>query len=109
MAGIHTTWEKRPDNGSRKRPDAGYQTSTGTVETDTTIRHPVSNTAMRVVRFKRGAVLNAAVKEKIRKYEELARDEGSRFTALAISAYGHFHKDNIGVLSDLALGHLVPF
>jgi hypothetical protein len=101
-AGAHTSWEKRPDNGSRKRPDGGYHLSDGTILTDTTIRHPVTPTTMKVARPKLGSVLNTAVKGKVKKYKELARQEGARFTTLAISAYGHFHKDHLVFLKKLS-------
>ena len=57
---------------------------------------------MKVVHPKFGAVLDAAVKGKVKKYKELARDEGARFKTLAISAYGHFHKDYLIFLKRLS-------
>jgi hypothetical protein len=101
-AGAATNWEKRPDSGSRKRPDGGYHLSDGTFLTDTTVRHPATNTALKVVRPKRGAVLVAAVKGKTKKYKELAKQEGARFVTLAISAFGHFHKDYLIFLKKLS-------
>ena len=101
-AGAATNWEQKPDNGERKRPDGGYHLPDGTVLTDTTVRHPATNTALKVVRPRRGAVLVGALKVKTRKHKDFAKREGARFVTLAISAFGHFHKDYLIFLKKLS-------
>jgi len=101
-AGLHTTWEKRPDSGSRMRPDGGFHLSDGTLLTDTTCRHPVTNTAMRIVNFKPGKVLDDACKGKITDYKTFAERAGASFLPLAISVYGRFHKDYLIFLKKLS-------
>ena len=66
------SWENVP-----RRPDGGFHLSDGTLLTDTTCRHPVTNTAMRIVNFKPGKVLDDACKGKITDYKTFAEREGA--------------------------------
>jgi len=92
-AGVAAAWEPPPDSGARDRPDGVFHFVGDTLYTDTTVRHAYTPSAMKVVNFKPGAVLESAVKGKKKHYCPFAKENGGRFAALAISTHGRFHED----------------
>lgn len=101
-AGAVAVWEPPPDRGVRKRPDASFFFSTHTAYTDTTVRDPTNNTALRRVAPKAGAVLDDAVTQKNGMYTTMSNREHAKFIALPYSTYGRFHAQTQKFVKDLA-------